>query len=79
MFIQHFGSLCPSKQPKNSQNHMIVWFKIAKIHFSKLQFFQDDPTILSKFLKGFQTGNPVVPFLSDPLEFHIQQLIKMFL
>ena len=45
----------------------------------KFQFFQDVAEILAKFLKQFQTDSPVLPFLSDILEFILRRVMKMFL
>ena len=44
----------------------------------KLQFFVDVASMMSSYLKQFQTDNPMMPFVSEVLENLICRLRKIF-
>ena len=76
--IKHLKSLFQSQQPKNKSYDCLLKHHVDNL-MCQFQFFQDVAGILSEFLKQFQTDRPVLPFLSDILEYILRRVMKMLL
>lgn len=78
--IEHFQSLAKSKQPKNNKSYdTLVKHHNDSLMITKFHFFSDIASILSLYLKQFQTDAPMMPFVSLALEDIIRLLMKMIL
>ena len=54
-------------------HHTDIFLKV------KLQFFVDVTSMISSYLKQFQTDNLMMPFVSEILENLIRRLMKIFI
>lgn len=78
--IKHYQTLCKSKQPsKNSSYDTLVTHHTDMFMQVKLQFFVDVASMMSSYLKQFQTDNPMIKFVSEILENIIHRLMKIFI
>jgi hypothetical protein len=78
--IKHFQTLCKSKQPnKNNSYETLVTYHTDVFMQVKLQFFVDVASMMSSYLKQFQTDIPMMPFVSEILENLIRRLMKIFI
>ena len=78
--IKYFQTLCKSKQPsKNGSYETLVTHHTDVFMKVKLQFFVDVASMMSSYLKQFQTDNPMMPFISEVLENLIRRLLKIFI
>ena len=67
--MQHFSTLCASKQPKNNSSYdTLKEHRHDKLMKLKFQAFRDVAHNMNLFLTVFQTDAPMIPFLSDTLE-----------
>ena len=74
--IKHFQALCKSKQrTKNNSYDTLVTHQTDVLMKIKIQFFVDVASMMSWYLKQFQTDNPMMPFASEILDNPIRMLM----
>ena len=78
----HFWmTLLKSKQP-SEENKSYICLKVAltdSLMLVKFNFFANTAKVLNKFLVGYQTEKPMVPFLAQSIEDIICSFSSMFL
>ena len=76
--IRHWLSLAKSKRPQNKSFNVLVKHHTDPLMLIKLHFFKFIASILSPFLRRFQTPKPMIPFLSTELDATLRQVMSLF-
>ena len=74
--IRHWLSLAKSKQPQNKSFDVLVKHYTDPLMLIKLHFLKFIASILSPFLRRFQTPKPIIPFLSTELDATLRQVMS---
>ena len=77
--IRHWLSLAKSKRPQNKLFDVLVKHHTDPLILIKVHFFKFTASILSPFLRRFQTPKSMIPFLSTELDATLRQVMSLFL
>ena len=78
-FIRHLKSLPKSSQPQCKSYEVLLRAIEDPLQQAKLKFVEFIASKLNIFLRGFQTDQPMVPFLCDVLKNLLLSLLRMFI
>ena len=78
-FIKHLKLLPKSKQPAGKSYPILVTAIEDKLIQAKMKLVEYISSKLNVFLRGFQTDQPMVPFLCEALERLLRLFMSMFI
>jgi len=77
-FIKHLNSLPKSRQPQCKSYAILLETIDDPLQQTKFKFVEFIASKMNVFLKGFQTDQPMVPFLCEILKNLLSSLLRMF-
>ena len=82
IFVEHLMKLPKAKQPAKGKGKSILVLKKAvdnPLIQAKMKFLELLSSKLNEFLRGFQTDQPMVPFLAETLKTVFRSFMNMFI
>ena len=78
-FLKYLIALPKSRQPQSQSFTILKDSFYDSLMKAKLKFLEFVSNKLNKFLRGYQTDQPMVPFLCNSLKEILTSLIQMFI